>query len=111
TRRPFEPEDEAFMERFSAGWGTPDYVTRDEILGDLRAAGFSQMRFEDVSAQAAPTITRLHWLGGLSAPPARLLNKLGLMSTVRVRNAESCYMLRRLVDRGLGVYGLVTACK
>ena len=41
----------------------------------------------------------------------RLLNRLGLMSTVRVRNAESCYMLRELVDRGLGIYGLLSACK
>ena len=48
---------------------------------------------------------------GLAAPPARLLNWLGLMSTVRVRNAESCYMLRELVDRGLGIYGLLSACK
>ena len=111
TRRSFSADDESFMQRFAIGWGTPDYITPEEMSGALQAAGFSDLRFDDVSKHAEPTIDRLHRLGSLAAPPARLLNRLGLMSTVRLRNAESCYMLRELVDRGLGIYGLLSACK
>jgi cyclopropane fatty-acyl-phospholipid synthase-like methyltransferase len=111
TRRPFSADDESFMQRFAIGWGTPDYVTAEEMLGALQASGFSDLRFDDVSKHAEPTINRLHLLGGLAAPLARLLNRLGLISTVRLRNAESCYMLRELVDRRLGIYGIVSACK
>jgi hypothetical protein len=44
-------------------------------------------------------------------PPARILNRLGLMSAIRVRNAETCFMLRELVDRKLGIHGIVLARK
>jgi tocopherol O-methyltransferase len=111
TCRPFSSNDESFMQRFAIGWGTPDYVTSEEFLQALQAAGFSDLCFDDVSKHAEPTIKRLHLLGKLAAPPARLLNRLGLISIVRLRNAESCYMLRELVDRGLGIYGLLSGCK
>jgi tocopherol O-methyltransferase len=111
TRRPFSPPDENFMQRFAIGWGTPDYDTRDEFLGYLQSAGFTQLRFDDDSAHTRPTVERLHTIARWILPPSRILNRLGLLSTIRLRNAESCYMLRELVDRGLGIYGVVSACK
>jgi cyclopropane fatty-acyl-phospholipid synthase-like methyltransferase len=111
TARPFSEPDEKFLLRFAAGWGTPDYVTPDEFTFALYQVGFIEVDFTDATGYILPTVERLRRIASLTIPPARILRRLHLLSYVRLQNAESCYALHDLVERKLGIYGIVRACK
>jgi cyclopropane fatty-acyl-phospholipid synthase-like methyltransferase len=111
TARPLAAADEDFLQYVAVGWGIPDFVTPDELTTALRHVGFTGVRFDDTTDHVQQAIDRLHKIARWVLPPARILNRLGLMSMIRVRNAETCFMLRELVDRKLGIHGIVLARK
>lgn len=111
-KRPFDTqEDEDLMEKFLWGWALPDLATPDELIIPAKEAGFEDVRFEDESERAEPSMRRLYELGRWSAPIARFLGALRLLHPVAVQCAEGSYDQYRAYQRGLCGYGFFSARK
>lgn len=111
-KRPFEtPEDDALMEKFLWGWALPDLATPDELTTPAREAGFEEVRFEDVSEHAERSMRRLHDIGRMMAPIARLLHALRLADPVLVQSAQGSYDQYLAYQRGLCGYAFLSASK
>jgi cyclopropane fatty-acyl-phospholipid synthase-like methyltransferase len=111
-KRPFDTqEDNDLMEKFLSGWALPDLATPDELTTPAQEAGFEEIYFEDVSKRAERSMRRLHDIGRLTAPIARLLNAFKLVDPVLVQCAEGSYDQYRAYKRGLCGYGFLSARK
>ena len=109
--RSYSQEDEAVLKRFLFGWAISDLVTPDEFTTLTKEAGFEDVVFEDVSKQAEPSMRRLYQIAQWSLPISRFLGKLKLMSPISIQCAEGSYEQYRAFQRGLCMYGFVSATK
>jgi tocopherol O-methyltransferase len=111
-QRPFASEkDEALLARFLSDWAIPDLATPDELTAAAKAAGFEEVRFEDVSKQAEPSMRRLYHIGRWSAPIARTLRALHLAPRLAVASAQGSHDQFLAYQRGLCGYSFLSARK
>jgi hypothetical protein len=109
--RSYKQEEEDILKRFLFGWAIPDLVTPDEFTTSMKAAGFENIQFENVTEHAEPSMRRLYKISLWSAPIARFLGKIKLMSPITVQCAEASYEQYQAFRRGLCLYGFVSATK
>ncbi len=109
--RSYSQEDEAFLKSFLFRWAIPDLVTPDEFTTAMKEAGFEDVVFEDVSKQAEPSMRRLSQISSWSLPIARFLEKIKLAPSVSVQSAEAGYAQYQAFQRGLCMYGFLSATK
>lgn len=109
--RNYSPEDEATLKRFLFGWAISDLITPEELTTFTKEAGFTDVVFEDVSKQAEPSMRRCYEIAQWSLPIARVLGKLKLMHPVAIQCAEGSYEQYRAYQRGLCMYGFLSATK
>ncbi len=109
--RSYSQEDEALLKRFLFGWAISDLVTPEEFTTLTKEAGFEDVVFEDVSKQAEPSMRRLYQIAQWSLPISRFLGKLKLMSPISIQCAEGSYVQYKAFQRGLCMYGFVSATK
>lgn len=110
-KRPFSDEDEALLKRFLWGWAIPDLATPEEYMVTMKEVGFEDVRFEDVSTRAEPSMHRLYQISRWSAPLARVLGVLRLMPPITVQCAEASYDQYVAYKRGLCGYEFMSARK
>lgn len=110
-KRSYAPEDEAQLKRFLLGWAIPDLVTPDEFVTSMQSVGFTDVKFDDVSENAEPSMRRLYQLSVWSLPISRLMAKLKLMPQSTVQCAEGSYEQYKAYKKGLCMYGFVSATK
>lgn len=109
--RPASAEDEHLLQSWLLGWAIPDIDTPAEFLAVMRAVGFSDIQFDDVTERIQPSMQRLDWLSLCLVPPARLLRRVGLLSPIRVDNGAASAICCEALRRGLTLYGLVSGVK
>jgi len=109
--RAYVQDEEDLLKRFLFGWAIPDLVTPDEFTAAMKVAGFENIQFENVTEHAEPSMRRLYKISLWSAPIARFLGKLKLMSPITVQCAEASYDQYQAFRRGLCLYGFVSASK
>lgn len=111
-QRPFAtPEDEALMEQFLKGWALPDLATPDELITPAQEAGFEQVRFQDESKRAEPSMRRLYEISRRSLPLARFLGALKLVHPLAVQCNQGSYDQYLAYQRGLCGYAFFSARK
>jgi len=75
----------------------------------LLGAGFTGVRVNDITANVRPSLRRLYTLTTLLYPGEGLLRGLRLRSAVQHGNAVGARTQWTALQRGLWLYGLVTA--
>ena len=109
--RPCSIEDERLLQTWLSGWAIPDIDTPTEFSTAMRAVGFSDIRFDDVTDRIRPSMRRLDRLSLWIVPPARLLRRARLLSPIRLDNGEASVVCCEALRRGLTLYGLVSGVK
>jgi cyclopropane fatty-acyl-phospholipid synthase-like methyltransferase len=111
-QRPFAtPAEEALMAQFLRGWALPDLATPDELITPAKEAGFEEVRFQDESKRAEPSMRRLYEIGRWTAPLARVLGALKLVSPFAVQCAQGSRDQYLAYQRGLCGYAFLSARK
>ena len=111
-KRPFATkQDEDLMRQFLNGWALPDLATPDELITPAREAGFEEVRFEDVSERAEPSMLRLYKIGRWTAPLAHILAALRLIDPIVAQCAQGGYDQYLAYKRGLCGYLFLSARK
>ena len=108
--RDYVESDERLVRRWLEGWAYLDIDTPDEYVSNASAAGFIDIRFEDVTERVRNSVNRLHQPMKWGARVSSMLSRIGLISPWVTRAMwanEDCYTI---VGR-LSVYGILTAAK
>jgi tocopherol O-methyltransferase len=108
-RRPFSPADERLLHDMLAGWAVPDLVTPEEFTDAARQVGFAHVRFEDVTTNILPSARRLYRIARMLYPVGVVKRALGLFTDVQLGNRRAVLRQYRVIQRGLAIYGIVTA--
>jgi len=107
--RSLDPPEAELLRRWLDAWSMPSLATRAEWTAWAEAAGFVDVRFEDVGAEVAPSLRRLDRLCALFGPGAWALCRLGLASPTRYANLRASRWLSELFRRGAWTETIVTA--
>jgi tocopherol O-methyltransferase len=108
-RRPHASAGERTLHRWLSGWAIPDLATADEFEGWLLNAGFREVQLKDITANVRPSLRRLYVMTMLLYPGAASLRALRLRSSVQHGNLVAARTQWTALQRGLWLYGLVTA--
>jgi cyclopropane fatty-acyl-phospholipid synthase-like methyltransferase len=111
TRRGLSDEDEALMISWLSGWGASDIDTIDEISQKLKNCNFSEIKFEDMQTNFAPSHKRGYGITNILCPGAGMLKNLGIISDVIYGHIRAARDLWLAVSRGLCVQGVISATK
>jgi tocopherol O-methyltransferase len=111
TRQRHTPDDEQHLAAWLHSWAVQDLATSAEFTEWAVAAGFEDVLVRDVSAQVAPSLMRLHRIGGAFVVPATFLYYLGVRSPVQQGNVRGARLAWQTFRRGLWHYAIVVARK
>ncbi len=111
TRRPYHPADEALYREWLAGWAIDDLATKNEVLADAEAAGFANVRLDDITPHIIRSVRRLYGMTVALYPGAYLGKLVKLRSDVLHRNIVSARLQWRARNRNLWISGILSAQK
>jgi tocopherol O-methyltransferase len=109
--RNYPEADERLMRRWLDGWALLDMDTPDEFVASACAAGFTDVRFDDVTDRIRPSVDRLHLLSHWTAPLGSALSRVGLLSPVVARAMWANNDTYDVIRGGLSIYGIMSATK
>jgi hypothetical protein len=108
-RRPHADAGERTLHSWLSCWAIPDLATADEFERWLLTAGFGEVQFKDITANVRPSLRHLYVMATLLYPGAASLHALRLRSSVQHGNLVAARTQWAALQRGLWLYGLVTA--
>ena len=111
TGRPANGQQEALLAAWLQPWAIPDLDTAEEHQAHLLAAGFAEGKLQDVTTHVRISLRNLYELCLRWLPVGRFLHRLGLVSTVRLRNAQASVHQYEALQTGAWWYGLLLAKK
>ena len=111
TGRPFHPADEKLLHHFLGCWAIPDIPTREEITGYCSDAGFTDVRFDDITPYMLRSARHLYIVTASLYPGAFLLRSMRLRTKVLHDNLRAARGQWRAHVRGLWIAGIVSARK
>jgi len=109
--RPYHPEDEKLFKDWLRGWAIEDIPTREEIVGDCHAAGFVDVRLDDITPYMLRSARRLYATTIALYPGAVLLRALRIRTEVLHANMVSARLQWRAHNRNLWFAGILVAHK
>jgi hypothetical protein len=109
--RRYAEADERLMRRWLDGWALLDMDTPDEFIATACGAGFTDVRFDDVTERIRPSVERLHRLSHWTARLGAALSRLGLLSPVVARAIWANDATYDIICGGLSIYGIMSAGK
>lgn len=109
--RPVDAVSEGLLVAWLRPWAIRDLDTADEHRTHLLAAGFEAGFVKDVTPNVRTSLRNLHELCLRWLPLGRLLNRLGMVSSVRLHNAEASVRQYEALQAGAWWYGLLLAKK
>jgi cyclopropane fatty-acyl-phospholipid synthase-like methyltransferase len=102
---------ERLLHQWLAGWAIPDLDTRAEHLGNAAAAGFVDVRLEDVTDHTRSSLRRLYHMTFWSYPLALIGRATGVRSAVQHGNVIGSLRQYQALKHGLWFYGILSARK
>jgi cyclopropane fatty-acyl-phospholipid synthase-like methyltransferase len=111
TRENLAPDEHRIVERWQCGWAIPSVASIEQFGRCLRAAGFHNVHFRDITQHVVPSSRRIYLASLLFYPLGLLLYWLGLRTEIQTRGIASGYYQYLARQRGLGVYGIFLAEK
>jgi tocopherol O-methyltransferase len=109
--RPFSAENEAFVQSFLHDWAIPDLDTPGEHAAHAEAVGFSKIGLTDFTDGVRVSFRNVHDMSRRWLWAGRFLHKIGLLSGVRLRNAEASVRQYEALQAGLWGYFLLAGQK
>jgi cyclopropane fatty-acyl-phospholipid synthase-like methyltransferase len=109
--RSLAPDDERRLRAWLGGWAIPDLDTRGEHMEHLAAAGFGDIRFDDVTAHTRPSLRRLYQLTFWTYPLAVMGRVVRIRSAIQHGNVIGSLRQYQALERGLWFYGIISASK
>jgi cyclopropane fatty-acyl-phospholipid synthase-like methyltransferase len=109
--RPYPERDERLLQRWLAGWAVPDLATGSEYIAWAQQAGFSDVRLDDVTSHARPSLRRLYVAGTILYPRSIYRRMRGQALESRMRNLEGARLQWRALNRGRWLLGILSARK
>ena len=110
-RTDFDARDRRAYEAFLRGWVRPCVALLHEFRAELAEAGFCDVVFHDKTAEIKRSIHRIFVIGLVGFVLTWLPYTLGLAPATIYENTLGCLNKKRLVDRGMVVYGFLVADK
>ncbi len=100
----YSSEEKKMMHIFLSGWAVSEsaWTFLDHLRG-LKKVGFVGSGSEDYTALTTRSARRIYLLSVPGYPLYRLLNKIGLLSDIRMQNARSCRY--QWLTRAAGLWG------
>ena len=111
TGRPYHAADEKLIHHFLGCWAIPDIPTREEITGYCADAGFTDVRFDDITPYMLRSARHLYLVTSTLYPGAFLLRALRLRTRVLHNNLRAARGQWRAHVRNLWIAGIVVAHK
>ncbi|MEM7217451.1 MAG: methyltransferase domain-containing protein [Pseudomonadota bacterium] len=103
--------DDDIYQRFLEGWALPYLANPEAFVDGLKQIGFVDARFEDRTADVMRSVRYMHRNARMSRHIYRLLHAARMTSKARYLSAESAYLYRLCIDRGIMGYGFALARK
>lgn len=110
-RPPTSVSERRLMKALLAGWAIPNLWTSEAHGKALNQRGFAHVRIEDYSFATVPVARYLYWYSLFGIPLYRLLQSLGGINEVRMKDALSCRYQWLTKQKGLWGHAFITARK
>lgn len=111
TGAPLGDRERHLLADWCEGWAVAGLVSVDAFDTALRAAGFVQVGFRDLTSHIVPSARRVFVWGAVGTPLFRALRAVGLASQSQVGHAVACLRLVSLVNRNVCRFGVFSARK
>ena len=109
--RPLSEFGERMVREWLDGWAIPDLDTPDEHLTHATAAGLASVTLENFTSRARPSLRRLYRIAVASYPFALTARLLRMRSATQHGNVIAALRQFQALERGLWLYGVVSATK
>jgi tocopherol O-methyltransferase len=110
-RRPFSDADERLFSLWLQGWAIEDIPTREEITSWAAAAGFTDVKLDDITPHMLRSARRLYAVTAILYPGAVFLRWLRIRTAVLHANLRSARLQWRAHRRDLWFAGIFSARK
>jgi tocopherol O-methyltransferase len=107
--RPLDPTGEQLLHEWLDGWAVPDIDTPAEQLGHLAAAGFTDVRLDDVTVHTRPSLRRLYRMAYWTYPLAVLGRVTGIRSEVQHGNVIASIRQYQALRHRAWFYSILSA--
>ncbi|MGH3929247.1 MAG: SAM-dependent methyltransferase [Pseudonocardiaceae bacterium] len=111
TDRPVDALGERLLHDWLDGWAIPDIDTADEHLSHLAAAGFTDVRLDDVTAHTRPSLRRLYRMAYFTYPLAALARLLHIRSAIQHKNVIGSIRQYQALNHKSWFYSIISATK
>jgi cyclopropane fatty-acyl-phospholipid synthase-like methyltransferase len=111
TRQDLAADEQSLMTSWLRGWGATSLDTFDDFYAKATRAGFIDVRFENLQKHFKPSHYASYRLARWLVPPARLLNRLAVLSDTLYGHLRASRDVWYAAERGLCVQGIVSAKK
>lgn len=111
TRRDLSADEQSLMASWLHGWGATRLDTIDDFCTKAAREGFIDVRFENLQRHFKPSHYASYRLARWLVPPARLLNRLGMLSGTLYGHLRASRDVWYAAERGLCVQGIFSARK
>jgi SAM-dependent methyltransferase len=105
-RMPQNDYEKKMVNYFCHGYKMSEWRTKDELLSQLRGAGFQKLTFLDKTAEIRKSVNRIYYQTLLTAIPFSILRLFRLISKVEFENGYATYSQKKLYEMGLFQYGI-----
>ena len=109
-RRPKDGREENLAKNFRKGFKLAAMNTPQQIISQLIAAGFKNVKFIDKSKEIGPSVDDIYKRGRLVSP-FRFLKYIGLVTQIEVDNLLGTKTQKEIYQIGLFGYGIFIAEK
>lgn len=106
-----EAREQQLLSDWCEGWAVPGLASTTAFDAALRAAGFEQVGFRDLTSYTIPSARRVFVWGAVGAPVFRALRALGLATQSQVGHAVACRRVVSLLRRNVCQFGVFSARK
>lgn len=111
TDRPVDEVGERLLHEWLDGWAIPDIDSPSEHRAQLAAAGFTDVRLDDVTAHTRPSLRRLYRMAYYTFPLAVIGRTLRIRSAVQHQNVVGSVRQYQALRRNAWFYSIISAGK
>ncbi len=104
-------DEEQSMQLWLDGWAIPHLAEINGFRRVLQELGYENVDYRDITQNVMPSSRRIHEASRWTYAVGRLLDRLGLRTSVQTRNMRAAYFQYETIQAGLWGYGMFYAEK